>query len=146
MNTAITYTFYYITNEHCNNTYLLRLTISSEQALPGFSLVIETLPSRSLWRESTPIPFRLASHFKTLNGIEVFDNGTLIVSDMVGNKIFTVSFDRQTVGKLLDISGPADTGLNRSDSLLYIPQTNNSEVRAYEIMKKMVGSEHKKRR
>lgn len=83
--------------------------------------------------EKAPKPFGLARYFKALDGIEVLDNGTLIVSDMVGNKVFTISPDRQTVGKLLDISGPADIGLNRSDSLLYIPQTNTSKVVVYRI-------------
>lgn len=80
-----------------------------------------------------PVPFGLERHFKALDGIEVLDDGTFIVSDMVGNKVFTVSPDRSTVGKLLDISGPADIGINRKDMMLYVPQTDKNEVRVYRV-------------
>lgn len=83
--------------------------------------------------EKAPVAFGLARHFKALDGIEVLDDGTFIVSDMVGNKVFTVSPDRSTASKLLDIPGPADIGLNRKDSLLYVPQTDKSELAVFRL-------------
>ena len=85
--------------------------------------------------ENAPAAFGLARHFKALDGIEALDDGTFIVSDMVGNKVFTVGPDRSSVGKLLDIHGPADIGLDRKNMILYVPLTDRSEVGVYRVMK-----------
>jgi len=75
-----------------------------------------------------PRPFGLASHFVNLDGIEVLDDGTFIVSDFTGNKICSISPDRKTVTKLLDVESPADIGLDRRNGILYIPQFMKDKV------------------
>lgn len=44
-----------------------------------------------------PQPFGLADHFTNLDGIEVLEDGTFIVSDFVGDKVCLISPDRKTV-------------------------------------------------
>ena len=72
--------------------------------------------------KAAPVSFGLAKHFTNLDGIEVLDDGTIIVSDFMGNQICTVSPDRKTVEKLIDIESPADIGLDRERGLLGVPQ------------------------
>lgn len=69
-----------------------------------------------------PIPFNLSDHFMNLDSVEVLHDGTFVISDFTGNKLYTIGSDRTTVRVLLDIPTPADIGLNREDSILYIPQ------------------------
>lgn len=72
--------------------------------------------------KKAPVPFGLASHFTNLDGIEVLDNGTFIVSDYTGNKICSISADRKTVSTLIELQSPADFGLDRENNLLYVPE------------------------
>jgi len=71
--------------------------------------------------KAAPVAFGLAEHFTNLDGIEVLDDGTFIVSDFMGNKVCTITPDRKTVHKLVDIESPADIGLDRDQGLLGIP-------------------------
>jgi hypothetical protein len=80
-----------------------------------------------------PQAFDLADHFTNLDGIEVLDDGTFIVSDFKGNKVCTVSPDRTTVRTLVEITSPADIGLNREKGLLYIPLFSENKVSVYRI-------------
>lgn len=80
-----------------------------------------------------PQAFGLADHFTNLDGIEVLDDGTFIVSDFKGNKVCTVSPDRTTVRTLVEITSPADIGLNREESLLCIPHFSENKVSVYRI-------------
>lgn len=82
-----------------------------------------------------PVAFGLASHFKNLDGIEVLDDGTFIVSDFMGNKVCVISPDRSSVKTLIEIPTPADIGLNRRDSLLYVPQFMKDKLSVYRIQK-----------
>ncbi len=72
--------------------------------------------------KKAPEPFGLASHFTNLDGIEVLDNGTFIVSDYMGNKICSISADRKTIITLIELQSPADIGLDRKRNLLYVPE------------------------
>jgi len=72
--------------------------------------------------QRVPEPFNLASHFTKLDGIEVLDDGTFLVSDFAGNKICAVSADRKSVTTLLDIAAPADIGVDLRRHLLFVPQ------------------------
>jgi len=68
-----------------------------------------------------PEPLGLACHFKTPDGIEVLEDGTLLVSDMHGGRVVAVTPERH-VYTLLELETPADIGLDRDRLLLYVPQ------------------------
>lgn len=71
--------------------------------------------------KAAPVPFGLAKHFTNLDGIEVLDDGTFIVSDFMGNQVCTIGPDRKTVRQLAAIESPADIGLDRKNGLLGVP-------------------------
>ena len=83
--------------------------------------------------EKEPVPFGLASHFTNLDGIEVLCDGSFIVSDFKGNKVSLISPDRKEVKTLIEISTPADIGLNRKKHLLYVPQFLDGKVSIYKL-------------
>ncbi len=84
-----------------------------------------------------PKPFGLASHFKALDGIEALDDGTLIVSDYVGGKVFAVSPDRKTVAVLIEgLTQPADIGLDTKNKVLYVPEMDANKVSIWQLEKK----------
>jgi len=72
--------------------------------------------------QGEPVPLGLARHFKTPDGIEGLQDGTLLVSDMHGNRVAAVTPDRENVYTLVELPTPADIGLDRERRLLYIPQ------------------------
>jgi sugar lactone lactonase YvrE len=78
--------------------------------------------------EEAPVAFGLASHFTALDGIEVLDDGTFIVSDYKGNKLCSVSADRKTVRTLIELETPADFWLDRQNMLLYVPEMMSSRA------------------
>jgi hypothetical protein len=80
-----------------------------------------------------PVPFGLAVHFRTLDGIEVLDDGTFIVSDLTGDRVATISPDRKTVRTLIDLKTPADIGLDVARRLLYVPQFEENCVAVYRL-------------
>jgi len=80
-----------------------------------------------------PQAFGLASHFKNLDGIEVLDDGTFIVSDFTGGKVCTIAPDRKTVHTLLEAETPADIGLDRERGLLYVPMLTKDCVGVYRL-------------
>lgn len=82
-----------------------------------------------------PKPFGVANHFTSLDGIEVLDDGTFLVSDFNGNKVCTIGPDRKTVRILLEIESPADIGLDRKRGLLYVPQFKKDQVAVYRLRK-----------
>jgi sugar lactone lactonase YvrE len=82
-----------------------------------------------------PRPFGLARHFTNLDGIEVLDDGTFIVSDFVGNQLCAISPDRQEVSVLARVSGPADIGIDRRRGLLYAPLFTQNEVVVFSIVR-----------
>lgn len=84
-----------------------------------------------------PKPFGIASHFTNLDGIEVLDDGTFIVSDLKGNKVAAISPDRKTVNILVEeIESAADIGLDRERGILYVPQLYKDKVVAFKLGKK----------
>lgn len=80
-----------------------------------------------------PAPFGLADHFTYLDGIEILDDGTFIISDLRGGKICTIQPDRRTVHTLIEIESPADIGLDREKGLLLIPQFKTDKVFIYRL-------------
>ena len=85
--------------------------------------------------EDIPIPFGLAAHFTNLDGIEVLDDGTFVVSDFYGHKISTIAPDRRTLRTLVTVTTPADIGLDRDRMLLYVPQFEAGRVVVYHLRK-----------
>lgn len=83
--------------------------------------------------DKAPVAFGLAEHFTNLDGIEVLEDRTFIVSDFMGNKVCAVSPDRASVRILAELTTPADIGLNRKDGLLYVPQLTQDKVAVYRI-------------
>jgi len=83
--------------------------------------------------KNEPQALGLADHFTNLDGIEVLADGTLIVSDFMGNKVCTVDPDRSSVRTLVEITSPADIGLNRAEGLLYIPHFMEDKLSVYRL-------------
>jgi hypothetical protein len=82
-----------------------------------------------------PRAFGLARHFTALDGIEVLDDGALLVSDFPGNKVSAISADGRKVGTLLETNTPADIGLDRKRLLLYVPLFMEDRVEVYQLRK-----------
>jgi hypothetical protein len=78
--------------------------------------------------QADPKPFGLAKRFRSLDGIEALDDGTLIVSDFLGGEVCAIQPDRKTVATLCRIASPADIGLDRKRMLLYVPSFEANKV------------------
>lgn len=85
--------------------------------------------------EADPISFGLADNFTNLDGIEVLDDGSFIISDFKGNKVDLLEADRKTLRTLIEIESPADIGIDRQKYLLYVPQFKKDKVVVYELLK-----------
>lgn len=81
----------------------------------------------------TPISFNLAEHFTNLDGIEVLQDGSFVVSDFTGNRVSHISRDRKTVSTLIEIESPADIGIDRERGLLYVPGFMKNQVTVFEL-------------
>jgi hypothetical protein len=85
--------------------------------------------------EEAPKPFGLADHFKTLDTIEVLEDGSFLVTDFEGNKICLVGPDRESVVTLAEMVTPADVGFDRTNGLLYVPSVTADIVNIYRLEK-----------
>lgn len=83
--------------------------------------------------EEPPQAFELEAEFVNLDGIEVLDDGSFIVSDFPGNRVVRIGSDRKTVTTLVALESPADIGIDRSRSLLYVPQFLANRVVVFEL-------------
>lgn len=83
--------------------------------------------------EEEPVAFGLADNWTNLDGIEVLDDGTILVSDFYGNKISAISPDHREVQTLLELECPADIGLDRERGILWVPQFLIDTVSAYQL-------------
>lgn len=83
-----------------------------------------------------PERFGLAEHFVGLDSIEALEDGTLLITDVRGHRVYTVGPDDKTV-RGLDIENefPADMGIDRQRGLVYIPQFFKNEVKVYKLIK-----------
>lgn len=70
----------------------------------------------------------LKKHFKGLDSIMFFDDGSSIVTDLRGNKLFSVNSDMTEVVKLADIKWPADLGIDYENQIIYVPLLKNGQV------------------
>lgn len=82
-----------------------------------------------------PRPFGLAAHFAGLDGIEVLDDGSFIVSDLLGDKVSVISPDGKSVRTIARLEAPTDIGVNRKRGLLFVPQLKAGRVIVYELKK-----------
>ncbi len=87
-----------------------------------------------------PQPFGLAGQLAGMDGIEVLDDGTFLITEISGHKARTVSPDRKTIRTLIEeLPYPADFGLDRKRSLVYIPLFFKNEATVYRLVRKPVG-------
>ncbi len=82
-----------------------------------------------------PVPFGLGKHFTNLDGIEVLDDGTFLVSDFTGNRLCAIAPDRGRVRVLARVRSPADIGLDRARGLLYAPLFMEDRVVVFRIVR-----------
>lgn len=83
--------------------------------------------------QQPPRPFGLAKSFVHLDGIEVLDDGSFIVSDFVGNRVVRISRDRRIVTTLAELQTPADIGLDRVNRRLFVPQLTVDKLAIYHL-------------
>lgn len=83
--------------------------------------------------EKEPTAFGLAGHFVNLDGIEVLGDGSFLISDFKGNAVYVVGADRKSIHKLIDITSPADIGIDRERGLLYVPRFMENKVSIYRL-------------
>jgi len=86
--------------------------------------------------KAPPRPFGLSRHFVGLDAVEVLDDGTFLLTDVWGHKVFSVSPDGKTVRTLVtDLEYPADLGFDRQRGLIYIPQFFRNTAVVYKLVK-----------
>lgn len=86
--------------------------------------------------KADPKPFGLAKRFRSLDGIEVLDDGTFIVSDFTAGEVCAIRPDRKTVMTLRRFRSPADIGLDRKRMLLYVPEFEADRVVVLKLKRK----------
>ena len=86
--------------------------------------------------QSAPEPFGLAKHFSNLDGIEVLDDGSFLVSDFTGGKVAIVTPNRKKVYTILDMQTPADIGVDREANRLYVPSLKGNRIEVYKLRKR----------
>jgi len=82
-----------------------------------------------------PRSFGLSQYFNGLNGIEILDDGTLIVSDVRGGAIYAISPDLKNVFELAKLDWPADIGVDRVNNRLLVPQLKSNQISIYKLIK-----------
>lgn len=85
-----------------------------------------------------PRPFALAWYFTNLDGIEVLDDGSFLVSDFMGNKVCVISPDRRHVRTIVRVESPADISVNREEGLLFVPMVDRDRVEVYQLRKRLL--------
>jgi hypothetical protein len=85
--------------------------------------------------QGEPEPMGLADNFTNLDGIEVLNDGSIIVSDFYGHKVWIVSPDHKTVNPLAEIETPADICVDQQNMLLYVPQLKHDKVAVFRLSK-----------
>ena len=81
-----------------------------------------------------PKPFGLAPKFAGIDGIEVLPDGTFLITDCHGHKVYTIAPDRKTVKLVVEgLEYPADLGIDFARNLVYIPQFFRGTVEVYRL-------------
>jgi len=84
--------------------------------------------------KSPPRAFGLAPRFAGLDGIEILDDGTFLITDCHGHKVYTVAPDRKTITVVAEgLEYPADLGVDQKRGLVYVPQFFRNTVEVYRL-------------
>lgn len=85
--------------------------------------------------KTDPVSFGLAKNFMNLDGIDILDDGTFIVSDFTGKAIYGISADRKVVRKLAEVDSVADIVVDHKKQILYAPSYFKDKVVTFRIVK-----------
>jgi DNA-binding beta-propeller fold protein YncE len=84
--------------------------------------------------KEAPKPFGLAPKFKGIDGIVVLPDGTFIITDCHGHKVYSIGPDRKTVKLLAEgLEYPADLDVDFERRLVYVPQFFRGTVEVYRL-------------
>jgi len=84
--------------------------------------------------KTAPRAFGLAPRFAGIDGIEILDDGTFLITDCHGHKVYTVAPDRKTVALVASgLEYPADLGVDHKRRLVYVPQFFRNTVEVYRL-------------
>ncbi len=84
--------------------------------------------------KTPPRAFGLAPKFAGIDGIEVLPDGTFLITDCHGHKIYTVASDRKTVRLVAEgLEYPADLGVDSARGYVYVPQFFRGTVEVYRL-------------
>ena len=84
--------------------------------------------------KNPPKAFGLAPKFAGIDGIEILDDGTFLITDCHGHKVYTISADRKTVTLVAEgLEYPADLGVDHKRGLVYVPQFFRNTVEVYRL-------------
>lgn len=78
--------------------------------------------------KNDPRAVGLNKHFKGLDGIVFFEDGSSIVTDLRGSKLYSVDSDMEDVIELADVKWPANPGVDFEKKIIYVPQLKSSSV------------------
>ncbi|MDP6542911.1 MAG: hypothetical protein QGH60_02905 [Phycisphaerae bacterium] len=84
--------------------------------------------------KAPPKAFGLAPKFAGIDGIEILSDGTFLITDCHGHKVYTIAPDRKTVTLVAEgLEYPADLGVDHERGLVYIPQFYRNTVEVYRL-------------
>lgn len=85
--------------------------------------------------ENDPWPIDISEHLQSADGVEVLDDGAILVSDFVGGKVIAYNPAKGKVNTLLETQTPADIALDRNRKLLYVPSFLGNRIEVYRLKK-----------
>ena len=84
--------------------------------------------------KTPPKPFGLAPKFKGLDGIDMLPDGTFLITDCHGHRVYTVGPDRKTVKLMAEgLEYPADLCVDLKRGYVYVPQFFRNTVEVYRL-------------
>ncbi len=84
--------------------------------------------------KTPPKAFGLAPKFAGIDGLEILRDGTFLITDCHGHKVYTIAPDRRTVTLVAEgLEYPADLGVDHERGLVYIPQFFRNTVEVYRL-------------
>ena len=87
--------------------------------------------------KAPPKAFGLAPAFAGIDGIEILDDGTFLITDCHGHRLYSIAPDRKTVTLLAEgLEYPADLGVDTQRGFVYVPQFFRNTVEVYRLTSK----------
>lgn len=84
--------------------------------------------------KAAPRAFGLAPQFAGIDGIEILEDGTFLITDCHGHRVYTIAPDRTTVTLVAEgLEYPADLGVDHKRRLVYVPQFFRNTVEIYRL-------------